>query len=656
MSVWRGGDHAFVRYLPPRDRDGSSKEKGRYTTLWGAPAEDDFRKHLRGEVGLAIVPIRRDGSCFWGAIDVDDYSIDPIEVVRRCDAAGLPVMVTRTKSGGLHLELYPRDPVPAADMRDLLIEWSKALGLYSPRLEFFPKQTQLGEKGAGSVLNLPYFGGDRSTRYAYRPVQGEGDATLTLAEYLDFAEKRRMPWSMILGMRPEPGRFPPFAAAFSQDKIGDLNKERQEAPQGAGTRTQASAGDGRLQIIPEGSRHNTYISLIGKMLHDGVPPEAAAAAIRVTNSQYCAKPLEAGELEKTVLEAVNRFQRGPLSILKGERPVPLIESVCSAQDLLAMDLPPLEYVVDQIISESSLNMVYAWRGVGKTWFVMELCLAVASGTPLFDQYDVPKARNVLLIDGEMRAVSLRERLRFLRPCGMPEPLYLLPAEFVHRTGRGLNLIDPGDQRRIEEVIEQMDKEQRRPELIVVDNLSSLARGVDENDNSEMDELLEWLNALRQYGHAVLLVHHAGKNGTQRGASRREDSLETVIKLVPPKREKTAPPPDGATFQMEFEKHRNGTPIPYTLSLQLGVNEHGDACWYSTGGSKVKAAMTTLRILYETRPKRNKDMTHKQQPQISKDIAFLRDQGWVNGLEVTWSGKNELIGQGLIEEAQEEIPF
>ncbi len=63
----------------------------------------------------------------------------------------------------------------------------------------------------------------------------------------------------------------------------------------------------------------------------------------------------------------------------------------------------------------------------------------------------------------------------------------------------------------------------------------------------------WLLKLRRQGIAVLLVHHAGTNGRQRGTSRREDALDTVIAL---RRPEDYSPEQGARFEVHFEKLRN----------------------------------------------------------------------------------------------------
>jgi hypothetical protein len=68
--------------------------------------------------------------------------------------------------------------------------------------------------------------------------------------------------------------------------------------------------------------------------------------------------------------------------------------------------------------------------------------------------------------------------------------------------------------------------------------------------------------------AVLLVHHAGNNGRQRGTSRREDALDTVIAL---RRPEDYSPEQGARFEVHFEKLRNRVDgdgaVPFEASFE-----------------------------------------------------------------------------------------
>jgi hypothetical protein len=58
----------------------------------------------------------------------------------------------------------------------------------------------------------------------------------------------------------------------------------------------------------------------------------------------------------------------------------------------------------------------------------------------------------------------------------------------------------------------------------------------------------------------LLVHHAGTNGRQRGTSRREDALDTVIAL---RRPEDYSQEQGARFEVHFEK----LAVPFEAKLE-----------------------------------------------------------------------------------------
>jgi hypothetical protein len=77
-----------------------------------------------------------------------------------------------------------------------------------------------------------------------------------------------------------------------------------------------------------------------------------------------------------------------------------------------MPLPEREYLVDPLLPVGGLAMIYATRGLGKTWLALHLAVAVSRGET-FVCFDVPKARRVLFIDGEMPLSALQERIVLL---------------------------------------------------------------------------------------------------------------------------------------------------------------------------------------------------------------------------------------------------
>jgi hypothetical protein len=90
------------------------------------------------------------------------------------------------------------------------------------------------------------------------------------------------------------------------------------------------------------------------------------------------------------------------------------------------------------------------------------------------------------------------------------------------------------------------------ELIIVDNISTLCRNGKENEAEAWIPIQEWALSMRASKRSVLFIHHAGKAGQQRGTSKREDILDTVISL---KRPADYQPNEGAVFEVHFEKSR-----------------------------------------------------------------------------------------------------
>jgi putative DNA primase/helicase len=216
-----------------------------------------------------------------------------------------------------------------------------------------------------------------------------------------------------------------------------------------------------------------------------------------------------------------------------------------AADFMSQVLPPRENIVTPWFPRQGLSMVYAARGVGKTHFSLGIAHAVASGGE-FLSWRVPAPRGVLFLDGEMPASILQERLKQIALTSeydLSAPLRIITPD-LQPSGM-IDLTRPEDQQELEKYLDGVD-------LIIVDNLSTLCRSGKENEGESWLPVQEWALMQRAAGRSVLFVHHAGKNGEQRGSSRREDVLDTVIAL---RRPGDYTPDKGACFEVHFEKAR-----------------------------------------------------------------------------------------------------
>jgi putative DNA primase/helicase len=215
-------------------------------------------------------------------------------------------------------------------------------------------------------------------------------------------------------------------------------------------------------------------------------------------------------------------------------------------EFLRRDFPARETILTPWLGVASLALMYALRGTGKTLVAHGVAWAVACGGE-FLKWAAPQPRRVLLIDGEMRAGDIQERFHNIRAVSelLPQPdfLKILAADTFRDGLPNLNSLE-GQQRYVD-VIGDAD-------FIIADNLSTLCPTIKENDADSWAPVVGWQLSLRRANKSVLLVHHAGKAGTQRGSSRKEDVLDTVISL---RRPPDYSPAQGARFEVHFEKAR-----------------------------------------------------------------------------------------------------
>ena len=239
----------------------------------------------------------------------------------------------------------------------------------------------------------------------------------------------------------------------------------------------------------------------------------------------------------------------------------LSKYVVSFNDLAEMNIPVREFLLGEWMPKDSFGMVYAERGHGKSWFCMAMSVAIAQGSKQFLGWSLSAKHGVLYVDGEMALAEIKERFESLATRAL-DSLYLLPSETLYRDGVPICLDEITEQHAIDKLLQELEVKGQRPQVIVLDNLSTLRRGINENDNSEAQALLDWLISLRHRGYTVIIVHHAGKSGQQRGASIIEVPMDFIIHLKEPdEKKKKFVIPGEQRFEFRFTKLRGKRPRP-----------------------------------------------------------------------------------------------
>jgi len=369
-----------------------------------------------------------------------------------------------------------------------------------------------------------------------------------------------------------------------------------------------------LAGVPEGQRDDALFEYARDLKRRGSSREEAYILAEHV-AKLCAPPFPEEETRKKVDSAWTYPYGRPTDELGHGFTVEQLQEAAKscmthADQFIKEKIPKPRVVLSPWLTTGSLSMIYGERGIGKTW--LALIIAVALTRENYDDIDiftwwVNKAADVYFLDGEMEEHFLQKRLKkLIEPLGEEcRPLTLLSAHSMARKGLGpINISNPIWR----EMLYNTLAEQKEYKVLVLDNLSSLAPGLDENTKKDWDPINQWLISLRHLGVAVIFIHHSGKSGRQRGTSGREDVLDCTIKLTRPKNFDLS---EGtAYFNVEFEKARNIEPgadlSPFSLKL-AEVDEKRNLKWEThekASKANEKETEIKVRLLDE---ERNKDI-------------------------------------------------
>ena len=275
---------------------------------------------------------------------------------------------------------------------------------------------------------------------------------------------------------------------------------------------------------------------------------------------------------------------------KGEQratnwPATIDAATVRSSELAALTLDKRRPLLGDWLCEGDYGIIFAPRGVGKTWLGLLIAKAVSTGGRV-GEWEAPGPAKVLYIDGEMPADLMRDRDKGL---GSGEVEFLNHQILFDRTEKVLNITDHAVQ---EAILAKCIRDNIR--LVVLDNLSTLASGVKENDSFEWERLHNWLLQFRRHKIAVILIHHAGRSGEIRGTSKREDAAFWVIALDDAKNQ--ADDKRGARFISRFVKPSRNTqdeilPLEWHIATDMPTGEVSAGC-------KVAQTMDVFRQLIE----------------------------------------------------------
>ena len=226
----------------------------------------------------------------------------------------------------------------------------------------------------------------------------------------------------------------------------------------------------------------------------------------------------------------------------------------TAAEMMGVDVDLTPKLVGEWFPVSSLGLIHAKTGTGKTLFALKLACCLVEGVD-FLSYKVTKPVKVLYVDGENGAGLVTERLRWMSK-GMNNATFdNLKIFHVGKMedGEMSNLADEEQQRLVyQPMFDEAD-------VIILDNENALCVSMtglsgSAAENEILSSTMPFLKKQKQRGKAVILVHHSRKsvnetgNVEQMGSSKRVHPLDYSIALQ-------AMPGMESGFEIFFDKCR-----------------------------------------------------------------------------------------------------
>ncbi len=270
----------------------------------------------------------------------------------------------------------------------------------------------------------------------------------------------------------------------------------------------------------------------------------------------------------------------------------------------------------------------------KSWLGLEMALSVASNTPCLGAYATRNQGKVLLFMAEDAASVVRSRFDAL---ARHHAVALETLDLFVITESSLRLDLASHQRRLRETVAQI-----RPSMLLLDPLVRLHR-IDENSASEVSALLGFLRSIqREFQTAVVLVHHARKNGSVnqpgqalRGSSDLHAFGDSNLYLRRHRQQ----------LVLTVEHRAAPSPKPIELCLVCGHTPHLEIVESpASGGEELSEAVCELLRMGGpmTRTRLRQELRIRNQ-RLGKALSWLQDQGTIQHTASGWQAAENVDG-------------
>lgn len=591
--------------------------------------EVQLSEHVTGARAYGLCPIAPGTSTTRAAcLDLDSHKgatswqqmTDTAQLL--CEALQedgyMPTAFRSSGGAGVHIYLVWDAPQDAYSVRRMLTGTLALCGLasgtggvFKQQVEVFPKQDEVPADGYGSMFILPLAGKSQS---ASLTLPGAVSAWTPSRDVPVLARPERV--------APAHTDLPELARLKSAlDAIPNTGENELEYDQWRnvvfGVHHATDGADGGLSLAHDFSARSSKYD--PDFLDNRVWPYARADrdGPAITVRSVFALAEQHGWQDPAVADDFDVEEVQPASAdraVKGARFAPI------PAHLFAGGKPP-SWIVKGVLPQAELAVVFGESGSGKSFFTLDMAMAIARGLPWREHRVRQGAVVYIAAEG---ASGVRNRLKayaeHTETALQDVPLSVIPSapNFLLK----------------EDIIELVNAVRPlKPAVVIVDTLSRVLAGGDENSGEDMGLAVKHCSTIHAVtGALVVLIHHSGKDSSKgaRGWSGLRAAVDTEIEILRSDADRVAvvtKQKDGSDEEVEFG---------FKLApVAVGEDEDGDA-------------IVSCVLEHGAAPSKDR---RKREPKGAKEKVVLRTVQEM----VTLGGDSPKVSE-VIDAAVAQLPF
>ena len=221
--------------------------------------------------------------------------------------------------------------------------------------------------------------------------------------------------------------------------------------------------------------------------------------------------------------------------------------VVSYKELLTLELPKADPVIDPLVTRGGTFMIFSWSGWGKSWIATEMAFRLAHGVlEIFNGHNGPGGHwpifgpvRTLYLYGEMPGEKIRERIALIAKQHNANPDFEGLA-VVSRDYQTIPRASPAARNWLPSISHENSRRAVEDRLfgggyqvLFLDNISTLWSVAREEESTQVAILKDWFIYLNSRGITICFLQHAGKGGDFLGDSAQVHILDSYLKLEHP---------------------------------------------------------------------------------------------------------------------------